>query len=92
MKTNRIPALTMLSAGLVVLIIAVRYHYETVEALKILLIVLIVFYMIGSVFKNFLDKEFLKETEGDLEETAEIPEENQEQKEEIFTEDKTEEL
>ena len=41
MKTNKIPALTMLAAGLVVLIVAVRCHYETFDTMKILLLWLI---------------------------------------------------
>ncbi len=91
MRTNKIPALTTLTAGLVVLIVAVRCQYETVETLKILLLVLIVFFMIGSVFKGILDKEFMVESPGDPEETKEQPLEGQEQKEEIFTEENQEE-
>ena len=55
MKTKQVPAMIMLIAGLVVSIVAVITHMETMQFLKILVIVLIVFYIAGCVVKVILD-------------------------------------
>ena len=63
MKTKQVPAMIMLIAGLVVSIVAVITHMETMQFLKILVIVLIVFYIAGCVVKVILDKNFKEEVE-----------------------------
>lgn len=70
MKTKQIPAIIMLIAGLVTSIAAVINHMETVQFLKILIVVLIVFYIIGCVGKVILDRNFKEEVEEEATEEA----------------------
>lgn len=62
MKTKQIPAIVMLLAGFILCIIAFMEQMKWGEFLKLLLIVLIVFYMIGCIGKAVLDP-FFKEPE-----------------------------
>lgn len=55
MKTNNIPAFVTLLAGGVYCILAFEKNVENMEFLKQLLIVLLIFYIIGSVIKMILD-------------------------------------
>lgn len=70
MKTNSVPAVIMLTAGLIDCIISICYHLTLGEFLKQLLIVLIIFYLIGCVVKIIIDCNF-KEMEVTQEEAAE---------------------
>lgn len=67
MKRKWIPPFLMLFAGAVSSIIMFLLHYETQNMLMILLGVLIVFYIIGSLFKWMLDvfdkQNYVEETE-----------------------------
>lgn len=78
MKTKQIPAIIMLIAGLVTSIAAVINHMETVQFLKILIVVLIVFYIIGCVGKVILDRNFKEEVEEEATEEAAEEEETAE--------------
>lgn len=82
MKTKQIPAIIMLIAGLVTSIAAVINHMETVQFLKILIVVLIVFYIIGCVGKVILDRNFKEEVEEEATEEAAEEEETAENEQE----------
>lgn len=73
MKTKSIPAIIMLTAGCIACIVGITGYMETERFMKMLFVVLIVFYFLGCIVKIILDKNFqeMKEetTEGD--ETAE---------------------
>lgn len=56
MRTRYIPAGVMLVAGAVTCIISIVQKQETVVALKTLLVVLILFYIIGLITKILVDK------------------------------------
>lgn len=56
MKRSLIPAFVMLLAGTVTCILGVVYHYTVLRLLITLLIVLLSFYILGSIFKILLDK------------------------------------
>ena len=58
MKTKPIPAIVMLVAGLVACIAGMAGHMETGRFVKMLLVVLIVFYIIGGIVKLLIDKNF----------------------------------
>ena len=76
MKTKQIPAVVMLLAGFVTCIVAIFQGIELGRFLKILLLVLIGFYVSGCVIKVILDRNF-KEME-DSETEEEEPEEQEE--------------
>ncbi len=61
MKTKQIPAVIMLVAGFMTSIAGVVNHMETVQFLKTLIIVLVIFYVLGCVVKLILDKNFKEE-------------------------------
>ena len=76
MKTNYIPALVMLAAGVIDSIFAIIHHMELLAYLKQLLLVLLIFLFIGNVLKLILDIGIKKMA--DKEETKdEGPEETQ---------------
>ena len=56
MKTKLIPALIMLLGGATACIFGMKNHYQTTEFLTMLFIVLLVFYMLGSIIKMLLDR------------------------------------
>lgn len=56
MQTRYIPAVSMLIAGAVTSIISIIMGFDTLHSLKVLLIVLIVFYIIGLIAKNIIVK------------------------------------
>ena len=76
MKTKQRPAVVMLLAGFVTCIVAIFQGIELGRFLKILLLVLIGFYVSGCVIKVILDRNF-KEME-DSETEEEEPEEQEE--------------
>lgn len=88
MKTKSIPAIIMLTAGCIACIVGITGYMETERFMKMLFVVLIVFYFLGCIVKMILDKNFqeMKEetTEGDetLEEEA-GEESDDEQKEQV---------
>lgn len=91
MKTKTIPAIIMLTAGLVACVAGIIGHMEIVRFTKMLLIVLIIFYALGCIVKMIIDSNFkeMKEeetTEGEValedemhEEEGEAVEEEKEQ-------------
>lgn len=88
MKTKQIPAVIMLIAGLVTSIAAILSHMETVQFLKILVVVLIIFYVAGCMIKVILDRNFKEEVEEAGSETeAEENEISVEENEEVQTEE-----
>lgn len=58
MKTKTIPAIIMLTAGFVACIAGIIGHMETIKFTKMLFIVLILFYILGSVIKIVIDSNF----------------------------------
>lgn len=72
MKTKPIPAIVMLIAGFVTCVIAIYTHMELNAFTKTLLLVLIVFYVFGTVIKIILDRNFKEmEEEPETEESEE---------------------
>lgn len=86
MKTKQVPAVIMLVAGLVTSIAGVINHMETAQFLKMLIVVLVAFYILGCVVKVILDKNFKEEEEEATEEAAE-----EESEEEVEAESSAEE-
>lgn len=58
MKTKSIPALIMLTAGLVACIAGITVRMEMFKFLKMLILVLLLFYILGGIVKFILDKNF----------------------------------
>lgn len=56
MKTDNVPALVMLSAGFVDCVIAIRTHQTLWTFTRQLLLVLILFFILGSIIKMILDR------------------------------------
>lgn len=88
MKTKQVPAIVMLTAGLIVCVISIAQHMEFGEFVTTLFLVLICFYILGCVAKVILDKNFAEETEET--DGAEGTEEENEQDKEAEDTDKTE--
>ncbi len=79
MKERYIPAFIMLIAGAITSIINIVNQVELVTALKRLLLVIIIFYIIGLIMKAILHiglKKLAKKQEEDLEEVPVSDEEN----------------
>ena len=88
MKTKQIPAVVMLLAGFVTCIVAIFQGIELGRFLRILLLVLIGFYVSGCVIKVILDKNFKAMEETETEEEG--PEEQEESEEDGSAEEETE--
>lgn len=91
MKTKSIPALIMLSAGAIACIAGIAGHMEIVRFTKMLLIVLIIFYILGCFVKIILDrnfKEMQEEETTDGEESAADKDENPDSEKEAGKEEK----
>lgn len=58
MKTKAVPAVIMLSAGFIACIAGMGAHMEVADFMKMLLGVLILFYILGCIVKVILDKNF----------------------------------
>ena len=58
MKTNSVPAIIMLVAGLIDSILSIYYRLPFLRFMEQLLIVLIIFYVIGIIVKIVLDRNF----------------------------------
>lgn len=78
MKTKSIPAMIMLLGGATACILGLLNQYGTTHFLKMLLIVLVVFYIFGCIIKIILDKVFAvsDEEETDGKEASEKVKEN----------------
>ena len=63
MKTKQVPAIIMLTAGLIVCIISIAQRMEFGEFVTTLFLVLICFYILGCIAKVILDKNFAEEKE-----------------------------
>ena len=76
MKTKSVPAIVMLSAGFVACVAGICAHMEVADFMKMLLIVLIVFYLLGGVVKIVLDRNFagMNDEDGTLPQEEEDPE------------------
>ena len=57
-NTKNVPAIVMLSAGAVASIVMIATGVDTKRFLTTLLVVLIIFYIAGSIIKVILDKSF----------------------------------
>ena len=68
MKTRYIPAMVTLSAGLIASIAGLWAGMETLSFMKMLLLVLFLFYILGSVVKFLLDINFKEPEETEAEE------------------------
>ncbi len=75
MKTEPIPAIVTLTAGFVTCVAGILTHMETVRFTKVLLLVLLVFFVIGSAVKIIIDRNF-KETNEDAAESEDSAEEH----------------
>lgn len=80
MKTKQIPAIIMLVAGFIACLAGMNAHMEVADFLKMLLIVLVVFYVLGCMIKQIIDKNFveIQEETTDGEDTEEEPETEEE--------------
>lgn len=91
-----IPSIVMLLAGFIACIVTIIYKYQILEALIVILVTLIIFYIIGIVikalFNNFLiDKESANEdTEASDEEEAEENSDEEKESEASLEEEKQE--
>lgn len=65
MNTNRIPALVMLLAGAVAVIVTYINHYSLEDMLVVLILTLIVFLIIGVVIKLIFDSFHIEEVDED---------------------------
>ena len=88
MKTKQVPIIITLIAGLVTCIIGFMEQMEMGQFVKIWIIVLISFYILGCIAKLVLDKNFREETE---EATDEAADETEPEDEEGASEESAEE-
>lgn len=63
MKTKPIPAIIMLAAGLITCIAGIATHMETAYFVKVLLLVLLIFYVLGCIVKMIIDSNFKEMSE-----------------------------
>lgn len=89
MNTKSIPAVVMLSAGLITCIAGIAEHMEVIRFTKMLFFVLIVFYLFGCIVKLILDKGFAAMRK--KEETTDGDNASEEEDEEIEAEEQEEE-
>lgn len=78
MKTKPIPAIVMMIAGLITCFLCIRNQVSTIDFLRRLLLVLILFYILGIILKGVLDFSFNRKAKMDL---AEIEALNQKTRE-----------
>ena len=74
MKTKSVPAIVMLSAGFVACVAGICAHMEVADFMKMLLIVLIVFYLLDRNFAGMNDEETTDRTLPQEEEDPEAEE------------------
>ena len=84
MNTNKIPALVMLLAGAVAVIVTYINHYSLEDMLAVMILTLIVFLILGVVIKLIFDSFHIEEPdedrvddEGEVVEKTELSEENE---------------
>lgn len=58
MRTKSVPAIIMLLAGFIACIAGMAAHMEVAGFMKMLLVVLVLFYILGCVVKVILDRNF----------------------------------
>ena len=81
MKTKHVPALVMLIAGLITIVLDILQNVALTGILKDLLIVLICFFVVGTIARVLLDRTFNPKKTEEQEETEDFqvnPEENAE--------------
>jgi len=71
MKTKPIPAIVMMTAGLITCFLCIRNQVSTSDFLKRLLLVLILFYILGIILKGVLDFSFNRKEEKNIMEKEE---------------------
>jgi len=86
MKTKYIPPIIMLAAGLIRAIAGVFYRQDIKDFLWSILIVMVIFYIIGSIVKVVLDKSIIiaeeeKAPEDDVDIVLEMPESEDKERE-----------
>lgn len=69
MKTKPIPGIVMMTAGLITCFLCIRNQVPTIDFLRRLLLVLILFYILGIILKGVLDFSFNRKTKTDFSET-----------------------
>ena len=88
MNTRNIPALVMLTAGLVAGIVMFRMHYSLYTMSWVILLVFAVFYVLGCLIRLMLDKFGMQqEKKKEAEREGEAAEETGQQEERQQTED-----
>lgn len=85
MNTKPLPAIVTLLAGLVTCAVSIIKNFEYTKTLTTLLIVLLSFYVLGSIFKLILDLVFNSEKEAEGKELEDI-EENKKDSETVHEE------
>ena len=83
MKTKSIPVTLMLVAGAIACVLGFVNRYDTTDFFVMVLMVLVVFYILGSIIKVIIDKNFSEVTD---DERAEETEESEKMKENIESE------
>lgn len=63
MKTKTIPAIIMLLAGFIACLAGIKIHMEVADFMKMLLGVLVIFYILGCIVKMIIDKNFAEMSE-----------------------------
>lgn len=78
MKTKTVPVMIMLIAGAVACILGIVNNYATAQFFKMMLTVLVVFYILGCIIKLILDKNFSVEenSKNEEKEASEAEKEN----------------
>lgn len=87
MKTKQVPAIVMLVAGFITCIVSIFQGLEADKFLKILLIVLVSFYILGGVIKIILEQSFIEANKKEASEETEEDAKDNEQEAETKTED-----
>lgn len=88
MNTRNIPALVMLTAGLVAGIVMFRMHYSLYTMSWVILLVFAVFYVLGCLIRLMLDKFGMQqEKKKEAEQEGEAAQETGQQEEKQQTED-----
>lgn len=87
MNTRNIPALVMLTAGLVAGIVMFRMHYSLYTMSWVLLLVFAAFYVLGCVIRTMLDKFGMQQEKKEAEQEGEAAQETGQQEERQQTED-----
>ncbi len=87
MNTRNIPALVMLTAGLVAGIVMFRMHYSLYTMSWVILLVFAVFYVLGCLIRLMLDKFGMQQEKKEAEQEGEAAQETGQQEEKQQSED-----